>query len=216
MSQIIEITDFNAPELDIFARLTEAQLMHCFEPLGGMFIAESPKVIERALDAGYEPVSLLMEGKHIEGQAKDVIARCPNVPVFTSDLQTLTQLTGETGTERLILEESSSFLSSYGRYWDTEEDDPRLSYTIVDVKCPLFYDMLLNEQEQQFMQSSMYSYLPIEEELRDQFDAESVRHSRNNTGDRWLICWDTRIVNLRASWELTEEQIDIIVEQLKP
>ncbi len=94
MSQIIEITDFNAPELDIFARLTEAQLMHCFEPLGGMFIAESPKVIERALDAGYEPVSLLMEGKHIEGQAKDVIARCPNVPVFTSDLQTLTQLTG--------------------------------------------------------------------------------------------------------------------------
>lgn len=94
MSKIIEITDFNAPELDIFARLTEAQLMHCFEPLGGMFIAESPKVIERALDAGYEPVSLLMEGKHIEGQAKDVIARCPNVPVFTSDLQTLTQLTG--------------------------------------------------------------------------------------------------------------------------
>ena len=94
MPEIIEITDFNAPELDIFARLTEAQLMHCFEPLGGMFIAESPKVIERALDAGYEPVSLLMEGKHIEGQAKEVIARCPGVPVFTSDLQTLTKLTG--------------------------------------------------------------------------------------------------------------------------
>lgn len=129
---------------------------------------------------------------------------------------TLTQLTGETGTERLILEESSSFLASYGRYWDTAEDEPRLSYTIVDVKCPLFYDMLLNEQEQQFMQSSMYSYLPIEEELRDQFDAEYVRHSRNNTGDRWLICWDSRIVSLRASWELTEEQIDIIVDQLMP
>ena len=74
----------------------------------------------------------------------------------------------------------------------------------------------LNEQEQQFMQSAMYSYLPIEEELRDQFDAEYVRHSMNATGDRWLICWDSRIVNLRASWELTEEQIDIIVEQLKP
>lgn len=94
MPKIIEIKDFDAPELDIFARLTEAQLMHCFEPLGGMFIAESPKVIDRALDAGYEPVSLLMEGKHIEGQAKDVIARCPGVPVFTSDLQTLTKLTG--------------------------------------------------------------------------------------------------------------------------
>ena len=94
MPEIIEIKDFDAPELDIFARLTEAQLMHCFEPLGGMFIAESPKVIDRALDAGYEPVSLLMEGKHIEGQARDVIARCPGVPVFTSDLQTLTKLTG--------------------------------------------------------------------------------------------------------------------------
>lgn len=94
MTEIIEIKDFDAPELDIFARLTEAQLMHCFEPLGGMFIAESPKVIERALDAGYEPVSLLMEGKHIEGQARDVIARCPGVPVYTSDLQTLTRLTG--------------------------------------------------------------------------------------------------------------------------
>ena len=92
----------------------------------------------------------------------------------------------------------------------------RIAYTIVDVKCPLFYDMLLNEQEQQFMQSSLYSYLPIEGELRDQFGAEYVRHSMNNTGDRWLICWDDRIVSLRASWELTEEQIDIIVEQLKP
>lgn len=94
MFQIIEIQDFEAPELDIFARLTEAQLMHCYEPNGGMFIAESPKVIERALDAGYEPVSLLMEGRHIEGQAKEVIARCPGVPVYTSDLDTLTRLTG--------------------------------------------------------------------------------------------------------------------------
>ena len=138
-------------------------------------------------------------------------------PTATEDLPvTLTQLTGETGTQREIMQEDSSFLSSYGRYWDSGEDDVRIAYTIVDVKCPLFYDMLLNEQEQQFMQSSMYSYLPIEEELRDQFDAEYVRHSRNNTGDRWLICWDSRIVSLRASWELTEEQIDIIVDQLMP
>ena len=126
------------------------------------------------------------------------------------------KLTGETGTQREIMQEDSSFLSSYGRYWDSGEDDVRIAYTIVDVKCPLFYDMLLNEQEQQFMQSSMYSYLPIEGELRDQFEAEYVRHSRNNTGDRWLICWDDRIVNLRASWELTEEEIDIIVDQLMP
>ena len=138
-------------------------------------------------------------------------------PSTVEDLPvTLTQLTGETGTQREIMQEDSSFLSSYVRYWDSGEDDVRIAYTIVDVKCPLFYDMLLNEQEQQFMQSSLYSYLPIEEELRDQFDAEYVRHSRNNTGDRWLICWDTRIVNLRASWELTEEQIDIIVDQLMP
>ena len=138
-------------------------------------------------------------------------------PSTVEDLPvTLTQLTGETGTQREIMQEDSSFLSSYVRYWDSGEDDVRIAYTIVDVKCPLFYDMLLNEQEQQFMQSSLYSYLPIEEELRDQFDAEYVRHSRNNTGDRWLICWDSRIVNLRASWELTEEQLDIITELLKP
>ena len=138
-------------------------------------------------------------------------------PTTVEDLPvTLTQLTGETGTQREIMQEDSSFLSSYGRYWDSGEDDVRITYTIVDVKCPLFYDMLLNEQEQQFMQSSMYSYLPIEEELRDQFDAEYVRHSRNNTGDRWLICWDSRIVSLRASWELTEEQLNMITELLKP
>ena len=129
---------------------------------------------------------------------------------------TLTQLTGETGTERLIPEESSTFLCAYGRYWDTVDDDVRISYTIVDVKCPLFYDMLLNEQEQQFMQSSLYSYLPIDGELRDQFGAEYVRHSVNNTGDRWLICWDTRIVYLKAGWELTEEQLATVVEVLKP
>ena len=129
---------------------------------------------------------------------------------------TLTQLTGETGTERLVMEEDSTFLCSYGRYWDTGADDVRITYTIVDVKCPLFYDMLLNEQEQQFMQSSMYSYLPIEGELRDQFEAEYVRHSRNNTGDRWLICWDDRIVNLRASWELTGEQLQTIRDSLMP
>ena len=73
MSNIIEITDFNAPELDVYARLTEVQLLNREFPDKGMFIAESPKVIERALDAGYEPVSCLMEKKHIDGEGRHII-----------------------------------------------------------------------------------------------------------------------------------------------
>lgn len=94
MANIIEITDFNAPELDIYARLTENQLLNRHEPHKGIFIAESPKVVERALDAGYVPISLLLERKHIDGQAKDVIARCGDIPVYTADFEVLTQLTG--------------------------------------------------------------------------------------------------------------------------
>ena len=94
MANVIEITSFSAPELDVYARLTEAQLLNRFEPEKGLFIAESPKVIHRALDAGCIPVSLLMERKHIDGQAADVIARCSDIPVFTSDPEVLTQLTG--------------------------------------------------------------------------------------------------------------------------
>mgnify|MGYP000826500156 FL=1 len=91
---IIEIADFEAPELDVYARLSENQLLNRHEPEKGIFIAESPKVIERALDAGCKPLSLLLERKHIEGQARDVIARCGDIPVFTSDFEILTQLTG--------------------------------------------------------------------------------------------------------------------------
>lgn len=94
MANIIEITDFTAPELDVYARLTEAQLLNREEPAKGLFIAESPKVIDRALDAGCQPVSLLMERKHIDSQAKDVIARCSDIPVYTSSLDILTKLTG--------------------------------------------------------------------------------------------------------------------------
>lgn len=94
MSNIIEINDFNAPELDVYARLTENQLINRHEPEKGMFIAESPKVIERALDAGCIPVSLLLEKKHIEGQAKDIIERCGNIPVYTAEFDLLTKLTG--------------------------------------------------------------------------------------------------------------------------
>lgn len=94
MSKIIEIKDFSAPELDVYARLSEAQLLHYYEPNGGLFIAESPKVIARALDAGCEPVSLLLEPKHITGEAADIIARCGDIPVYTAELDVLTQLTG--------------------------------------------------------------------------------------------------------------------------
>ena len=96
-SDIIEITDFQAPELDVYARLPENQLLNRCEPEKGMFIAESPRVIERALDAGYRPVSCLVEKRHIEGEAKEIIRRCGeigNVPVYTAEFDVLTQLTG--------------------------------------------------------------------------------------------------------------------------
>ena len=94
MANIIEITDFVAPELDIYARLTEVQLLNREYPEKGLFIAESPKVIERALDAGCVPVSILVERKHIEGEAKNLIARCGDIPVYTAEFDVLTQLTG--------------------------------------------------------------------------------------------------------------------------
>ncbi len=94
MSSVVRITDFSSPELDIYARFTENQLLNRHEPEKGVFIAESPKVIGRALDAGYRPVSFLMEEKHIDGQGRQLIARCSHVPVYTADFQVLTQLTG--------------------------------------------------------------------------------------------------------------------------
>lgn len=94
MSNIIEITDFSAPELDIYSRLPESQLLHYYEPKSGLFIAESPKVIARALDAGYVPVSLLMERSHVAGQAREIIARCGEIPVYTAEFGVLTRLTG--------------------------------------------------------------------------------------------------------------------------
>jgi len=94
MANVIEITDFSAPELDVYARLTEAQLLNRFEPAKGMFIAESPKVIHRALDAGCVPVSMLMERKDIDGSAKEILERCPELPVYTADEELLCNLTG--------------------------------------------------------------------------------------------------------------------------
>ena len=94
MSNIIRITDFLSPGLDIYARLTEAQLLNRREPEKGIFIAESPKVIERALNAGCVPISFLMEERHVENQAKELIASCGDIPVYTATLEVLTQLTG--------------------------------------------------------------------------------------------------------------------------
>ena len=94
MAQMIEITDFDAPELDVYARLTENQLINRHEPEKGMFIAESPKVIERALDAGYMPVSILTEKRHIEGEGQKILARCGEIPVYTAEFDVLTKLTG--------------------------------------------------------------------------------------------------------------------------
>lgn len=91
---IMEITDLSIPELDIYARLSEVQLLRYYEPQEGIFIAESPKVVERALDAGYQPLSVLVEKKHIEGEAKEVIARCGDIPIYTSEFSVLTKLTG--------------------------------------------------------------------------------------------------------------------------
>ncbi len=94
MADIREIADFSAPELDIFARLRENQLAgwECVEK--GIFIAESPKVIDRALTAGYEPIAFLMERRHVENQGRELLARCGQVPVFTAEEPVLAQMTG--------------------------------------------------------------------------------------------------------------------------
>ena len=94
VANVREITDFSAPELDVYARLTENQLVNRAEPEKGMFIAESPLVIGRALDVGYTPVSFLMEPKDVETRGKALLERCGSIPVYVAELDVLTQLTG--------------------------------------------------------------------------------------------------------------------------
>lgn len=94
MNNWIEITDFNAPELDAYARVSELQLLRYYEPKPGLFIGESPKVIERALNAGYEPVSFLAEHRDLEGEASELLSRFPELPVYTAEYEVLTKLTG--------------------------------------------------------------------------------------------------------------------------
>ena len=99
---IIEISSLNTPGVEVFGRLTEAQLRNVLDPEKGLFIAESPKVIRVALDAGYQPVSLLCERRHISGDAADIIARCPDIPVYTGERDLLAQLTGYTLTRGVL------------------------------------------------------------------------------------------------------------------
>lgn len=94
MPNIIKITDLNKPELDVYARLSEVQLLRYNEPDLGLFICESPKVISRALDAGYTPISILVEEKEIKDDVLEIMKRCEEIPVYTSDYETLSQLTG--------------------------------------------------------------------------------------------------------------------------
>ena len=91
---IIPITDLNDPQLDIYARLSEGQLLHFYEPEEGIFIAESPKVIQTAIDEGYEPISFLLEEKHVQTQAKDILLQWKEIPAYTASYDTLKQLTG--------------------------------------------------------------------------------------------------------------------------
>ena len=94
MAQIIEITDLSRPELDVYLRLTEAQLRCRLEPEKGIFIAESPTVIGLALENGCQPLSLLMERRFIEGKASEIIRRCGEIPVYTGERELLAGLTG--------------------------------------------------------------------------------------------------------------------------
>ena len=102
MATIIEITSLEGPCVALFSTLTEAQLRNKVEPQKGIFIAESPKVIQVALNAGYEPVALLCERRHIEGDAKAIIAQCGEIPVYTGDRALLGQLTGYTLTRGVL------------------------------------------------------------------------------------------------------------------
>ena len=102
MAEIFEITSFDDPRIDPFARLTEAQLMNRFDPSNAMFIAESPKVIMRALDAGCVPVSILVERKCMGGEAAEAIARCGDIPVYTGETELLANITGYKLTRGLL------------------------------------------------------------------------------------------------------------------
>ena len=108
--------DFDAKELDVYARLSEGQLLNRHEPEKGIFIAESPIVVERALDAGCEPISILVEDRHIKNQAKNIIERCGNIPIFTAPFDVLTGITGFKLTRGMLCECTDPSLKPLKKY----------------------------------------------------------------------------------------------------
>ena len=129
---------------------------------------------------------------------------------------TLTQLTGETDTNDLVIEQGSSFLLTYTYYFDSGEEES-ISCTLADVHCPLFYDLILNEQEQDYLNPSFYNGDEIRSaELRETFGAEYARRTIGSDFDRLFICWEDRILFLHATWPMTDEQIATTAELLKP
>lgn len=129
---------------------------------------------------------------------------------------TLSQLTGENSGDRLTLEIDSSPLVSHGRYYDFGLVN-EIQYTLVDIHCPLFYDMILNDMEQDYIRSrSDQGDAILSDELRESIGADYLRRTTGLSYDRWFICWDDRILDLYADWVLTEDQIAMVVELLKP
>ena len=129
---------------------------------------------------------------------------------------TLTQLTGENSSSQLSIDVNSSPLVSHGQYYDFGKDN-EIQYTLVDIHCPLFYDMILNEQERYFMMNRHYQGdAVISEELRDLIGAQYLRRTSTFLEDRWLICWEDRILYLYANWPLTVEQVTIVAQRLAP
>lgn len=102
MAEIIKITSLEQPGIELFSSLTEAQLRNKVEPEKGVFIAESPKVIRVALNAGYKPVALMCEQRHITGDASDIISQCGDIPIYTGERELLSQLTGYTLTRGVL------------------------------------------------------------------------------------------------------------------
>lgn len=129
---------------------------------------------------------------------------------------TLSHLTGETSSDELTIGVSSSPLVSYGRYYDFGEES-EIQYTLVDIHCPLFYDMILNNMEQDYIRYRDYQADAIlTDELRALIGADYLRRTTGSGNDNWFICWDDRILDLYADWILTDEQVVMLVDILKP
>ena len=129
---------------------------------------------------------------------------------------TLTQLTGENSADRLTIDVDSSPLVSHGRYYDFGAVN-QIQYTLVDVHCPLFYDMILNDLEQGFLQSRFYAGdAVLSEGLRESIGADYLRRTYGFTNDLLLLCWDERIVFFYANWILTDDQLTAAAAALKP